>query len=238
MDNTRVTEACDARRGQRHTCRYCSAVINRYESGLSVVETSAAVGISAHSVYMMLLRHGVALRHRAEQGRYRRITWGDEAERRYRAGATLRKLSAAFGVSSERVRQVLRERGVTKSDRPHPHRCDAICDAILAAAPPVNINETARRLGCGSETVVKRARHHGVPYGARRKVYMSGRRRHVCDDRCERFRALLAAGTPRTHIGALLGLKSTHTSVIFPANHPEWPWFDGRKTRKAEGSAT
>lgn len=230
--------------GQRHVCRYCPAIINRYESGLSTLDVAAAVGLSDGMVRYYLKLHGVTLRDPRVTGRYHRAPWADEAERRYRAGETLRELSKAFGVSFERVRQILRQRGVPTRPRPRGHRCDDICAAILAATPPVNTNEIARQCGCGGDTAVTRARYHGVPYGAGRHFYINGRRRHGCDDRCEQFRALLAAGTPRTHIARLLGLTPSHVSVIFPANHPEWPWFDGRRKRAqslapaTNGSAT
>ena len=244
MLNQKAKPAKARKRGW-HVCRVCPDVIAAYEAGAGLAAAGAAGGgISAGRVREILVHHGVRVRGVYEATRSRVAPWADEALRLHATGETMRAIGERIGVTRERVRQVLASRGVTGAQPPR-HRCGPACAAVLAASGVVVLVDAARQTGITPRRLKLAARHHGVQYGGtNRQGYryaFDGRSRgpqHVCTEKCERALAMLRAGVPRNVISRTLRLPPTALYGRWPAFHPDWPWFDGRKKNNGHAPGT
>jgi transposase len=92
-----------------------AGVIAAYRDGQSLDAVSRTLGIGKTTVWKILVRHGEP--RRLSLGRHDVAIRDEALIAGYRAGQTLAKLSAAFGISRTRVRQILRRHGQSTDGR-------------------------------------------------------------------------------------------------------------------------
>lgn len=214
----------DARHG--HRCdALCESIIRLYqEEQLSLVATGARFGLSGAAVWFRLKKHDITLR-RGGGARAIRSPWKDRALQLWNAGQTLQAIGGMIGVSRERIRQVLQQTGiVTKSRR--GHRCTDVCAIALAATPPVSVTGLARKHGISWGRMQRAVSIHGI---------LTSHCHHVCTERCDSIRELLATNMPFRQIAQRLGYSVSTISQRYFTYHPEWNWSRKRQHRPVEG---
>lgn len=90
---------------------------------------------------------------------------------------------------------------------------------VLAATPPISITRLARETKISWGKIQHAVRVHHIPtaYG------------HICTERCERIRELLAAGTSIRQIAQIVGTAEAFISQRCATYHPMWNWERKRK---------
>lgn len=93
--------------GLSHMERKYKGMLERYHGGECVEDLARSYGVAMSSVYSYLKREGVVFK----VGRPRSYRWesseGSRLAELYEGGMTLREVGLEFGISAERVRQVL-----------------------------------------------------------------------------------------------------------------------------------
>lgn len=154
-----------------HRCdALCIPAIRLYEQGLSLVETGSRLSVSAMLVYGRLRRHGIACRPRGRGRKGLATPWSDHAVMLRNDGRTLQEIGTVVGVTSERVRQVLRQIGIPTQKR---HRCNDACTVVFAATPPVSVTQLARQAQISWARIQRAVQIHHIP---------TSRCHHVCTD--------------------------------------------------------
>lgn len=204
----------------RHRCRDCEFMITLYREGWSLVDVGAQVGVSGGSVSNVLQQHDVARRRRGHP-RGLKTLWAEEAIRTHQAGDTLRLIAARLNVSFERVRQVLRARGIS-TNRRKAHACNDACRIVLAASVPLAIPDLARQTGISIAVLRNKAERHGLRI---RSVAEGPRMRHICGDACRVVPEALRAGQSIQQAFLHANKKNANsTAQRYRILHPEWPW--------------
>lgn len=80
-----------------------------YQEGMTVAEAAAAVGTSPHAVYRAFRDRGIPLRTVSRPPSAATLARAASMAEAVKAGRTLRDVGQAFGVSGERVRQILEQ---------------------------------------------------------------------------------------------------------------------------------
>ena len=91
------------------------------EQGMTRAEIAKAIGASMSTVYQHIKANGIPVLHAS--AKHHGLAGKARAENMsamYRQGLTLEKIGSQFGLTRERVRQILRGRGVAKSDSQRP----------------------------------------------------------------------------------------------------------------------
>ena len=202
-----------------HICLNCKPTIDLYvQDHLSLVEVGAVIGVSSTAVRAILIVHDVALRRRGAK-RGIRVLWADDAVRAHQSGDILRIIAVRHKVSLERVRQVLRMKGV-KTDRRKTHACSDTCRVVFEAPKPLMIPTLARQTGFSTESLRNKAIKHGLQTMSHAETV-----KHRCGEICHIVpkafeagdsikQAFLKAGTPHS------GSYGQRYRIL----HPEWPW--------------
>jgi transcriptional regulator with XRE-family HTH domain len=95
-------------------------IASLYESGMTMPEVAKACGISAGWVSQIMKKLGVAARPAGSRhGNHARVVRRSDyptIAARYKSGLTLEQVGAEFGITRERVRQIVKKAGVTRLD--------------------------------------------------------------------------------------------------------------------------
>lgn len=128
------------------------AIAEMYRSGKTQVEVGASFGISGGRVCQILRGVGVTAKDRAKHGvgapgNYKRIVQVSSHQAMidmYKSGSTLENIGGAYGISRERVRQIIASTGLTRIDGGSSIRCFLNSGKKISAAKVANEKTEAR----------------------------------------------------------------------------------------------
>lgn len=146
-------------------------LLEKYEGGEGVRELAEWYGVTTQTICKHLRKKGVELKRGRPKGRGLSKWDGDGEGSRlvevYEGGATLREVGEEFGISGERVRQVLARRGVsTRNNRlENMEGLDESLGEMVSRG--MTIPTIAEELGISYNSVAKRMRDLGL-----RKTYV------------------------------------------------------------------
>ena len=215
-------------RGRPHHCgEHCTRLVAAYEAGAGVSDLAADTGMKMATIYGILRRHQTKMRTQGSRGTAALTRAGrpilrtqvPEITKLYvDEHRTLQYIADRFGVTRERVRQVLRESGIRAEIR--GHRCDALCHQVLAMPRPLDTMKASIETGRPYQVVHRIAKTHGIQTFGKRP---GGR--HRCNERCTLIRDTLVAnpGINYTQLLKTIGMKS-NLNQRFRAYHPDFPW--------------
>lgn len=201
------------RGGPQHCCdALCDQAIQGYqEEHLSLVQLSRKLGIGIGTIRLRLRAH-ITLR---PQGGPRGM-WKDHALALWNEKHTLQRIGETIGVSRERIRQVLQASGINTSGRRRcGHRCNDACAVALTAIPPISVTRLARQANITWGRLHRAVQIHSIP---------TGRDGHVCTERCNTIRDLLATGTSIRQTARTIGIAESAISQRYATYHPDWNW--------------
>lgn len=126
-------------------------------AGKTASEIAVAEAVGIHSVYRWAKVAGIKLVHaRAKAGHASRIARAEKMAGMYRQGITLAKIGDQFGMTRERVRQILAKHGVSSGEGGQ---------TVIASAKRARI-EQAKDAQCLAE--------YGIPYAVLRQLRKDG----------------------------------------------------------------
>lgn len=142
-------------------------IVTAYENGLPARAISASSGLSLGQVYRILKRLGVPRRRRGAPERGAKSTEREqEMVALYESGKSLHEVGLAFGITRERVRQILNKRGngtrgraaTVEASREQGRIRASVTDAKVRAAHSMGLHLAAIQQATGlSETTVRRS---------------------------------------------------------------------------------
>jgi hypothetical protein len=206
--------------GRLHVCVYCDDALAAYAAGDAVATIGRTLAVHPASIRLALRHHGIIAearwpRHQCT-ARCAAITAIYNADHQ-----SLDAIGQRFGLTRERVRQILRSHGVAprKPRTYRVHTCTVICFALQAVGSPVPITAFARARGWAPFNVRRRARLHDIPIDRRGPG-------HTCRARCERLRAYLTVhpGVTVYRAARVLGLPVGWVGNVFLAWHRAEGW--------------
>jgi len=144
--------------GRGHTQRKYEGMLERYQGGESVAELASSYGVSLSAVYTYLNKCGVEFR----RGRHALSKWesseGSRLAEMYEGGMTLREVGEEFGISGERVRQILSGLEVSTRSR----KVGELEGLEEMASRGMRLKEIAEEFGISDSAVSKRLRKRGL----------------------------------------------------------------------------
>lgn len=128
------------------------AIAEMYRSGKTQLEVGASFGISGGRVCQILRGIGVTAKDRPKRGvgapgNYKRVVQVSSHQTMidmYRSGSTLENIGGAYGISRERVRQIIASTGLTRIDGGSSIRCFLNSSKKISAAKAANEKTEAR----------------------------------------------------------------------------------------------
>jgi len=184
-------------------------IAETYQSGLSLENTAQKHGCTIGTVRNALRTLGIEARPPGEAQKIGMSHRDDERFTRMKAmrdeGATLEKIATEFGITRERVRQIMNKRGVDTTKRPPTPEERAAVEAYVAGE---NLEVAASRVGiCDAafKNLVTRCGH------AVRKRERATTVRF--NERAKRCAALRAEGKSAEEIASIMGIK--HREYVY-----------------------
>jgi uncharacterized protein (DUF433 family) len=87
------------------------AIIEAYQSGMTLAEVGAQYGVNAGTIYKVLINHGIPRRHQGPRETKRVCSERNrDIIAMYQAGSSLEQTGAKYGLTRERVRQIAPQR--------------------------------------------------------------------------------------------------------------------------------
>lgn len=203
-----------------HRCDSDCAVIQRLyvEERLSLVDVGSRMGLSGGGVRHRLVVHNIP---RRKPGVLPGPKWVDEACTMWKSERSLHDIGVVVGVTRERVRQVLRQRGISTA-RQHRHCCTQACQVVLAVLPPIALPKLSREVGITLGRLRWAAQCHAVTTADRTTME---KLRHVCGPYCKIVPKALAAGLSLRRAWAKVGIRQAGgCTQRYKVYHPDWPW--------------
>ena len=190
-------------------------MVAAYEAGVSVTAVAAEHGISSYRVYQTLKEAGARMRRRGPIGVIDHKRAQVIAEM-YIAGATMKQLGARYGVTRQRVRQILIRLGVERRSRHilrsrhnwhnwqsrHAHYTRLRPLVLAAYEAGETMTMIARKLDVSRPWVRRVLKAAGCPPGS----VGDERRAERCMERQAKLRELFDAGLEVDQIAAHVGL--------------------------------
>lgn len=144
--------------GKGHMQRKYRGMLERYQGGESVAELASSYGVSLGAVYAYLNKCGEVFQRGRPSGSKWESSEGSRLAEMYEGGMTLREVGEEFGISGERVRQILDRLEVsTRSSK-----VGELEGLEEMASRGMSVKEIAGEFGISEAVVRNRLRKKGV----------------------------------------------------------------------------